>query len=472
MTTGASSGGQSLQRSISPLQFAVLGFGSIIGTSWVVLLGSWLLNAGPGGAIVGIVLAGAGMALIAGVYAELGSRFPQTGGEVTYINAVFGKKAGFAVGWVLTLAYLSFLVFEGIALSWLLELLWPPIIGPVQYVSFGAPTHSGGLVIALASCLIIGLLNYRGAKSIVRFQNLLTWLFLGAVAVAMAVEFAYGSLDNLQPFWKPANGNSWLVGAAWVFGFAPMLFNSFQTVVHAIEERSEKTSKDQVVRLAIISVLLATAFYVLVVLAATVAGPWRSLVESELPAVEALARLPWASELKAMLLIALIGSLLKTWASVFMMTVRFVYAQARDGMIPSRFAAVDPRTGAPAAAVIAVGVFNLLGIFLGKGLLVPIMNTVSVCIGVIYVLVCAAALVERRRNAAHLGFRVPGGRAALSLAVLLALGMAVFALIQPAEASEADAFKWVLLSSWAGLGVILYMFTDRRAAASPDGRLS
>src|SRR3546814_6150982 len=93
-----------LQKAISPIQFAIFGFGSVVGTAWVVLLGGWLLRAGPIGAMLGVVLAGAALALIAAMYAELASRFPQTGGEATYISAVFGKQSGFIAGWLLTLA--------------------------------------------------------------------------------------------------------------------------------------------------------------------------------------------------------------------------------------------------------------------------------------------------------------------------------------------------------------------------------
>src|SRR3546814_1598948 len=83
------------------------------------------------------------------MYAELASRFPQTGGEVTYISAVFGKQSGFIVGWLLTLAYLSNLVFEGVVLAWLLEILWPELTGPTLYVVFGQPIGVGSLILAL-----------------------------------------------------------------------------------------------------------------------------------------------------------------------------------------------------------------------------------------------------------------------------------------------------------------------------------
>ena len=35
-----------LQRTISPLRYLVFGFGSIVGTAWVVLLGGWLVYRG------------------------------------------------------------------------------------------------------------------------------------------------------------------------------------------------------------------------------------------------------------------------------------------------------------------------------------------------------------------------------------------------------------------------------------------
>jgi APA family basic amino acid/polyamine antiporter len=466
---GASENGQAgvLQRTISPFRYVVFGFGSIVGTAWVVLLGGWLKEAGPGGTLVGIALGGAATALIAAMYAELASRFPRTGGEVTFVNAVFGKKFGFIVGWLLTLAYLSGLTFEGVAVAWLLGILWPPITGPIIYSILGQPVGLGGLLAALVCCVTITALNYRGARSFVKFQNILTGVFLLIVLVTVAFELYFGSAQNIHPLWRAGDGGSWLIGAAWVFGSAPFLLNGFQCVLHAIEERSQTTSKELVVRLAIVAVGTATAFYLLVVLAAAKAAPWTSIVSSELPAVAALAHLPWSRALTTALLVALVASVLKTWTSVFMVVVRLLFAQARDGMIPAFFGSVNAKTGSPDRAVIVVGLFNFVGLFFGKGVLEPIANTVTLCIAMIYVLCCAAALVMRRREPAHVGFRVPGGTPVAILAIGSALAMAVFALLQPADSTQANLFKWVLLSSWAVIGLSLYRLRNRSLPARP-----
>ena len=452
----------SLQKSIGPVQFAAVGFGSIVGTAWVVLLGGWLLHAAPGGAALGIILGGSAMALIASMYAELGSRFPRTGGEVTYITAVFGKKCGFVVGWLLTLACLSALTFEGIALGWMFEVLWPPLTGPILYVSLGEPIGLGGLLISLAGCVTIAFLNYRGAHSFVRFQNILTTIFLLIVFVTVGFELYFGSNRNIEPVWRPSSGGPWLVGTAWVYGNAPMMFNSFQSVLQAIEERTQKISKEVVVRLCVLSVILAMLFYLLIVVAAARATPWPVLASSDLAAAAALAHLPWSRVLKSAFLLALAASLLKSWNPVFMTTVRLLLAQAREGMIPAYFGSVNPRTGAPDKAVITVAIINFVGIFLGKGVLLPTINTISIAIALIYVLTCTAALVMRKRDPNHIGFRAPGGFVGGFLAVAAALGMTVFALIQPAQGGQSAAFKWALLLSWALLGLSLYLLRNRR----------
>lgn len=456
----------SLQKTIGPFQFLIFGFGSIVGTAWVVLLGVWLKQAGPGGAMVGIAVGGAAMALIAAVYAELGSRFPQTGGEVTYITAAFGKKFGFVVGWLLTLAYLSALIFEGVALAWLFDILWPRITHPILYVVLGEPVGLGGLLLALASCGTIALLNYRGARAFVKFQNSLTAVFILIVFVTVGFELSFGSDRNILPVWQGGDGGSWLVGAAWVFGSAPMIFNSFQSVLHAIEERSPSTSKEVVVRLCIVAVAAVALFYLMIVFAAARAAPWQDLASSELPAVAALTDLPGARALKTMLLLALIASLLKAWNSVFMATVRLLLAQAREGMIPAFLGSVNGATGAPDKAVVIVAILNIIGLFLGKGMLEPIVNTTSLCIALIFALTCSAVLVLRKQDPDHAGFRVPGGTAVVLLAMAAALGMAAFALFQPAQSSQANTLKWALLLSWALLGLGLYRLRNRRALAT------
>jgi len=290
------------------------------------------------------------------------------------------------------------------------------------------------------------------------------------VLIIIVVELWFGSNQNIQPMWQPIGGGSWLAGAAWVFGMAPLLFNSFQSVLQAIEERRQSMSKDAVVRLGIVSVLCALIFYLLILFAATRVMPIGDLAGNPLAPVAALESLPGANILKAVFLLALAASLLKSWNPVFMTTARLIYAQSREGMIPAFFGRVSPTSGTPVNAVIIVAIVNIAGVFIGKGALLPVINTISISVALIYAMTCAAALVMRRRDPAHVGFKVPGGLVVGLYTVLASLSMVIFALIQP-EQSDRSLLKWGLLGIWTVIGIALYRWRNRRdgVAAAATG---
>jgi amino acid transporter len=102
-------------------------------------------------------------------------------------------------------------------------------------------------------------------------------------------------------------------------------------------------------------------------------------------------------------------------------------------------------------------------------LLMPMINTISLSVGLIYVLVCAATLVARRRDPTNPGFKAPGGYPAGILAIAAALAMALFAFLQPAETSQTDGLKWILIASWSLLGLGLYLFCNRAPRKSTNG---
>src|SRR3974377_1865707 len=54
-----------------------------------------------------MLLAGAGMGLIIGCYAEVGSQFTETGGTYLYLRHAFGRLVGLQVGWMSLLARLT-----------------------------------------------------------------------------------------------------------------------------------------------------------------------------------------------------------------------------------------------------------------------------------------------------------------------------------------------------------------------------
>ena len=91
------------RRTLGLLAATGVGVGAIVGGGILALAGVAFATAGPS-AIVAFALNG-GIALITVLsFAELASRFPESGGTYTYARKALTVEAAFAVGWVVWFA--------------------------------------------------------------------------------------------------------------------------------------------------------------------------------------------------------------------------------------------------------------------------------------------------------------------------------------------------------------------------------
>ena len=103
-----------LRGRIGHFQYLALGFGTIIGSAWVILLGDWLGKAGPGGSVLGFVCGAVVVMTIGACYAELTARLPEAGSEFIYAHRAYGRRLAFCVGWFLVLYLVSVTIFEAL----------------------------------------------------------------------------------------------------------------------------------------------------------------------------------------------------------------------------------------------------------------------------------------------------------------------------------------------------------------------
>ena len=87
-------------KSISFFGLVAMGIGCMLGTSWLLLTGTWLETAGgPLNLAVAFALCIVIELPFAFAYMEAIPMLPLPGGEVVYSYAAFGSRGGFAVGW-------------------------------------------------------------------------------------------------------------------------------------------------------------------------------------------------------------------------------------------------------------------------------------------------------------------------------------------------------------------------------------
>ena len=449
---------EKLAKRIEPHHLFTIGFGTIVGVGWMIVAGGWLADAGAVGATIAFAIGGFVMLLIALCYAELGMLYPQSGGEVVYLYESFGPFTAYVAGWLLTLIYVSITAFEAIATAWIIDVLVPGFGGPRLYTLAGSDVHLNALLLGLAGMAGLCYANFRGGGTVARLQDLLTLVFAGASILFILSGIAGGSLQNAQPLIRPGASGWMLGGIIAVLVTVPVWYGGFNAVPQALGEVVDVKKRGILVRGLGFALLSAGIFYVGVIFATAMAAPPGALSSAELPVAAALFNLfesPWPGRL---VLIAGLLGIVTSWNAMFFSAARVLFALSRARIVPLAFSRVHARFGSPGFAVVFVGVVGGIGVFAGRGMVEPIINTVGICLSTVYVFVCLG-LLRLRRTQGDLPrpYEVPGFPWLPRIAMACATLILALALVQPWLNSDLLVpLEWRILASWGLLGAIVW----------------
>ncbi|HET9407428.1 MAG TPA: APC family permease [Candidatus Sulfotelmatobacter sp.] len=453
-----STGPALLDKSIGAAQFFTISFSTIVGVGWMIVLGDWLRQAGPVGAIIALLAAGAVMMLVGLCYAEISTAFPVSGGEMAYAYEVFGLRTSFVTGWFLALIWISATSFEALSAGWIAGILFPALASRPIYVVRGTPVFLGTLLFGLAGTLLLTALNNRGMRASARFQSAVTWT---KIAISMLLAMAgmlWGKVRNLDPIIAAAHGASRWSGILSVFVTAPFWYAGFNSVAQLIEEKKPTTSYGWVAFSLLASIGGAAIFYALLILACGMAVPWPQIVGLDFPAAGAFkAALHSEFGAKFVLLSGLIG-LLATWNACFVAASRVLFALGRAHMIDQRFGRVHCSHHTPTNAVTFVAAVSSVGIFLGRGVIAPIVSMDSTCFVFLYVGISVTMLRLRMgHDDASFPYRVPNGYLIAWLSLITTGFMLLESLYLPfANGAWKFPAEWIVFIAWGLLGRLFW----------------
>src|SRR3989449_10088598 len=94
-----------LARKLRVVDYFTLGWGTMVGVGWLVVMDDWLLRGGGLGGILGFAIGGALLLPIGYVYGQLVQAMPDPAGEVAYTAKVFPQSVSFPTGGMMVLAY-------------------------------------------------------------------------------------------------------------------------------------------------------------------------------------------------------------------------------------------------------------------------------------------------------------------------------------------------------------------------------
>ncbi|WP_216215909.1 APC family permease [Amycolatopsis aidingensis] len=439
-----------------------IAFGAMIGFGWIVLTGGFLEDAGSFGAALAFVAGGVVVGLVGLTYAELVSAMPHAGGEHNYVLRALGTRPAFITSWTLVLGYVSVVAFEAVALPQTLLYLVPELPAGRLWSVAGYDVYATWAAVGVGAALVVTALNYVGVRPAAVFQTAAV-LFLAVVGVLLATgSLLGGSAANLEPLF--ADGAA---GVLVVLVATPFLFVGFDVIPQSAGEINLPPRR--IGRLLLVSVALATTWYVLIMLTVGSGLGRAEVAGAELPTADAMAAL-WGSEaMGTVLVVGGIAGILTSWNGFLLGASRLVFAMADSGMLPRWFARVHPRFGTPANAVLFIGLLSALAPLFGRQMLVWLVDAGSLSIIVAYLLVAVTFLVLRRREPElSRPFRLRYGRTAGTLAAVLSLGTAVL-FLPGMPAALTWPSEWIIVGLWWAAGIVLLLRLPR---GRPAGRVT
>lgn len=475
---GEHASGTGLKRTLDAFDLTMLGVGAIIGAGIFVLTGKTAANAAGPAIVLSFVVAGIACACAALSYAEMAASVGGAGSAYGYGYATLGELPAWIIFWMLLCEYT--VAVSAVSVGWsgyfnagLVSLFGSGLPADLRAGPFDAVNPGYINLPAATIILILGALLITGAKTSARFNTVIVFVKLAAIALFIGVAAFHIDAANWTPFIPPAEaipgstgGFSWemplldalipsgesatryglpgiFVGASTIF-FAYLGFD-------AVSTSAEETKNPQkALPLGILaSLFLCTAIYIIVSGLLTGIVSYREL-NVDAPVAYALQKIgqDWAAGLIS---IGAIAGLTTVMLVMYYAQTRVLLAVSRDGLLPAFMQKVDSNSGSPVQAILLSGAaMVLLGGFVPLNQLGELAN-----IGTLgaFLVVCVGVMVLRRRQP-HLRrpFKVPLypfvpllGAAACGL---LILNLAVF--------------TWAAFGTWMAIGLLFYFGYSRR----------
>ena len=444
-----------LKRSIGTFELTMFGVGSTIGTGIFFVMSLAVPEAGPG-VIVSFIIAGIAAGLAAICYAELASAVPVSGSSYSYAYTTLGEAVAMGVAACLLLEYGVATAAVAVGWSGYLNKLLHNLFGfQIPHALSAAPWDSEPGYVNVPAIILItmcALLLIRGASESARVNTIMVLIKLAVLAMFVIIAFTAFDANQLKDF-AP-------FGVAGIGSAAGTIFFSY-IGLDAVSTAGEEVKNPQTTmpRALIAALVIVTSVYVLVALAALGTQPWRDFATQQdaglATILDNVTHGKWASTILAAG--AVISIFTVTLVTMYGQT-RILFAMGRDGLLPSRFAAVNARTMTPVHNTVIVAI--VAAILSGFIPLDKLADMVSIGTLTAFIIVSVGVIILRVREPdLPRAFKVPGYPVTPVLSVL-ACGYILASL---------HWYTWIAFTGWVTLALIFYFVWGRHHSALNEG---
>jgi len=358
-------------------------------------------------------------------FAEVGSRFDETGGPYLYARAAFGATVGFEVGWLTWLVRLTAFAANCNLLVAYLGFFWGSATNTLP--------RAAVIVFIVATLAVINLLGIRQAAI---FTNIFTVGKLLPMIIFVGVGLFFLNSQSFALAQRPSNG---------AFSQAVLLlvyaFTGFEmATIPAGEIRHPKTDLP---RALLIATAVVACIYILIQVVCI--GTLPELATSTKPLADAGQRfmgLAGGALISAGAMISIAGNL----NILLLAGSRLIFAFGEQQQLPQFVARVHPRFLTPHVAIIVTAALMLI-LTLNTSFVAAVTISVIARLSA-YALTCAALpVLRRRKDAPKAMFMVPGGVLIAVAALILSAWLLIHSTLREA----------VQAAIAAALGLVIYV---------------
>lgn len=437
-------GAGQLRRTLGMWQLTMISVGATMGTGILVILGDTVPIAGP--AIwISFVIAGITALLSAMSYAEMAGMVPVSGSSYSYSYATLGEGMAWVCGWCLVLEYAvsaaAVAVGAGSYVNQTLE-----IFGLALPQALAAGPGEGGIInlSALIVVILATLLLVRGARESALANTVMVIVKIAILVFFVVVAFTAFNAGNFAPLLP--------MGAAGVTGAASMVFFSyigFDAASTAGEEA--KNPQKDLPRAIMIAMVMVTAIYVLVAVAAIGAREWEWFADSEAALVQIVSETTGQKWMVLAFALASVIAIVSVVLTTLYGQTRILLSMGRDGLIPRFFAKISPSTRTPVIGTYVTGAVVAIA-----ASLIPLGQLAeATSIGTLFAFsLVGVSVIYLRKTQPDIPrtFRVP----LYPVTPMLGIAACLFLMFNLAGVT------WLVFGIWMAVGAAIYLAYGRR----------
>lgn len=330
-TNGADDPATSLRKVITVRHAVAIYVSSVLGAGILVTPGLAARSAGPGSLLAWVLLSAASYPF-AYTFASLSARKAESGGIYSFATEAFGHHTGTMTAWL----FVAWVVLGAPAIT----------LAAGTYLAYAFPISGPGVVAVAIGILALAFgINLRGIRLSGRVQVAVVAMMVGILALSIAASSPGITLGNFTPLLPGGIASVGVASALIIWSY--LGYENVSNVAEEFENPRRDFGRSVSISVLLISVLYLAVAFTVVGTGAYASGagvtPFAQMMSNAFGSYGGVA--------VSILAVVIIFSTVNAYSAGM---ARVVYAAARNGSLPRVLATLDPKTGAPRRALLAL----------------------------------------------------------------------------------------------------------------------